>query len=549
MPRNLHLRSRLSHLGKPGLIGVGRSPLVGYAAAALGVCLMTGLVAEVSAFVAADNLYMLYLVIVIATAAGFGVGPSLVASILSVLAYDLFFVEPVGDLAPRDPDQWTGLLLSLLVALVIGQLAVELRRRAVEMERREQETHSLYVLTALIAQTNDPGQFLPPVLPLVGPELEIDGLALLAPGLDDQIEVVATAGRMEIDEAAQVRIAEDLFGSGRFGTAPAARPEPRGVATSAALGAGAVEVCGLLYLAVCSTDRLAGVLAIQRRAGAPTLTPHQARFLMAVTQQFGVALDRARLQAEAAAALALRQAEVVKDAVLKSITHDLRTPLALIKASAGNLREGDVSWSEPERRRFAVMIERNIDRLDAIVGNLLDLTRIEAGMLDAERQYYPIADLIYEALERLHPLLESHPVTVEAPDDLPLVLIDYVAIDRVLGNLVENAVHYTAAGTQIAVAAMRGPGAVVVSVADEGPGISPADLPRLFDRFYRGEPARASAPRGAGLGLAVAKGLVEAHGGIIRVENRPEGGARFTFSLPVDAAGASMPLADAGESG
>lgn len=274
------------------------------------------------------------------------------------------------------------------------------------------------------------------------------------------------------------------------------------------------------------------MLRLIRAPNAPPLTHEQRRLLEAAAQQIGVALERANLQAAAAEAAALRRADQMKNALLNAVSHDFRTPLALIKANAGSLRQRDVDWTDEERDSFAEAIELEVDRLDRIVGNLLDISQIETGMLHPERQHYPLAALVDAVLTRLRPLLADYPLFVEIPDDLPPVLVDYDAIDRVLSNLLENVQRHTPPGTTVRIQAWSEGERVAVRVADDGPGIWPADLPHLFDKFYRGRSSGEGRARGSGLGLAVVKGLIEAHGETIVVDSRRGAGTSFTFRLP-----------------
>jgi K+-sensing histidine kinase KdpD len=242
--------------------------------------------------------------------------------------------------------------------------------------------------------------------------------------------------------------------------------------------------------------------------------------------------ERDRLRESATEAEVLRRADVLKTALLGAVSHDLRTPLASIIASAGSLRQPDVEWTDTERAAFLSDIEGEARRLERIVANLLDLSRMESGTLRPERGWYDIAALADDVVGRLRGLSGGHEVSVTVADDLPPVPLDYVEIDQVLSNLVENSVRHTPAGTHIWIGAAREDGDLVVTVADDGPGIDPASRERLFDPFVRGGDRR-GAPGGAGLGLAIARGLVEAHGGRIAAGTRPGGGTIVRFTLPL----------------
>jgi len=280
-----------------------------------------------------------------------------------------------------------------------------------------------------------------------------------------------------------------------------------------------------------------GALVVVRKAGTPPFRLEDDRLLSHVSAQLGIALERIRLREEATQAEILRRTDELKTALLNAVSHDLRTPLASILASAGSLLQQDVSWTEEERREFARAIEEEAQRLNRLVGNLLDLSRIEAGSMRPDKGWYDVGALIDGVVGRLRVVIADHQLRTEVPDDLPPVFLDYVEIDQVLSNLVENAAKYTPAGTEISIGVRRLGPEIEIEVADRGPGIRPEDLPHLFDAFFRA--ARPDQPRGTGLGLAVARGLIEAHDGRIRAENRHDGGARFVFTLPISPVGAA----------
>jgi two-component system sensor histidine kinase KdpD len=257
------------------------------------------------------------------------------------------------------------------------------------------------------------------------------------------------------------------------------------------------------------------------------------RLLLAAANQLGLTVERARLREVATEAEILQRTDKLKTALLNAVSHDLKTPLASIVASAGSLLQEDVSWTDEERREFARAIEDAAGYLNRLVSNLLDLSRIEAGALRPDKDWYDVGALIDDVLGRSRPLTAQHQVVVAVPDDLPPVPLDYLEIGDVLFNLVENATKHTAAGTEIRISARQIEGEVQIEVADRGPGMPPQEIQRLFDPFYRVKTTELHS-KGMGLGLAVARGLVEANGGRIWAENRSEGGARFVFTLPLD---------------
>jgi K+-sensing histidine kinase KdpD len=236
----------------------------------------------------------------------------------------------------------------------------------------------------------------------------------------------------------------------------------------------------------------------------------------------------------------LQRTDELRSALLSSVSHDLRTPLTTIKTAATSLGKRDVQWDDEARRSFIAAIERETDRLDSLVENLLDMSRIEAGLLQPEKVWYLLDELIREVLDRMTPLLQGRKVQTCLPERFPPLELDYVLIDQVLTNLLENAVRYTPVGTPIEVSMQKEGKAVVVSIADRGPGITPEERELIFDKFYRvcgRKNAVSEENRGSGLGLAICRGLVEAHGGKIWVEARNGGGAVFRFTLPLSKVG------------
>lgn len=250
-------------------------------------------------------------------------------------------------------------------------------------------------------------------------------------------------------------------------------------------------------------------------------------FTAVVTAQLA---DSARRGAEATREAAVaRQSDELKTALLRAVSHDLRTPLASIKANVSSLRQPDATFSAEDRAELLAGIEEEADRLERLVRNLLDASRLEAGALKPRRQPQDLAELVLAVVQRLQPLLDGRKVELELPDDLPLAACDYAQIEQVVANLVENAALHTRPPGGILLRALARDGTVWVEVVDQGPGIPPEDRERLFRPFERG---RTGGP-GSGLGLTIARGLVEANGGRLWVEDAPGGGARFVFTLPL----------------
>ena len=517
--------------------GGHRSIVVGWLATCAGLILTTLVIGQIETFTHPQTVSVLYILVILGSAIAFGPYQSIFAALASVVMYDYEFVDPRGSLDPGDAESWLEVLLFLVVAIVSSQLASQQRRRTGEARRREREATALYTLNSLIVWGDEPSVFVTNVFRAFAADLFLEGLVLYVPNaVGELVEQAREGGRAasaeEHERASQefraASTAVDARGPIQAGPRAIPRRRLRPIASRPA-----GEIAEVSFVPILVESRPVGVLEVIRRSEPQDLTETQRRFLEVIRQQFGIALERARLRREAAEAAALRRSEEVKSAVLHSVTHDLRTPLAMIKASAGNLRQREVDWTDDERDGFAMSIERNVDRLDVIVGNLLDLSRIDAGMIHPERQYYPLGALLDDVLGRLGLLLADFPVTVALPEGLPPVPIDYVAIDRVLSNLLENVTRHTPPGTQITISASEVEREMIVSVADNGTGIPATQVPFVFDRFYRGQPSRPDAYRGTGLGLAVVKGLVEAHGGVVRLTSKPGVGSTVVFTLPL----------------
>jgi len=276
-----------------------------------------------------------------------------------------------------------------------------------------------------------------------------------------------------------------------------------------------------------------GVLEVRSGAGAGRFSDDDKQLLASYAGQAALALERARLAAEASRADALAQSDELKSSLLAAVSHDLRTPLAVIKASATSMLDPAVDWQPDARREFLEAIDEETDRLTLMVENLLDLSRIEAGVLRPDRGWYDLNDPINRVVRRVaaRGAESGHRIVVEIGDEPEVRSFDEVEITQVLTNLVENALKHTPAGTTITISTDARDDEIVIRVHDDGPGIASHQLPHLFDAFYRGDGTDRTP--GSGIGLAIARGIVEAHGGRIWVESAPRHGTTFGFSLPV----------------
>ena len=513
--------------------------LVGYAAALGSVTAVSLFIGFILWQVNIANVSMLYLLAVMATAVAFGRGPAVFASVLAFVVFDWFFVEPLHQLTVSDPEEWVSLLFFLLTATVTGQLAAGQRQRAREAHHREREAVVLYDVVRLLGG-NDVDQALEAVAERVRAELQITGLVIelwQADGGTRRFKAgsVPTAVLTHGNSGAAARILQ---------SGPSAGPVDHLTTgrwvriVSPTLAVGTPDHVHLVPIKV--DDGRFGALLLIDPDGHFDSTDD--RLVSLAAAQIGIAVDRARLRQEATEAEILRRTDALRRALLNAVSHDLRTPLATIMASASSLRQNDVVWTEDERQGFAQAIEQEAERLNRLVGNLLDLSRIEAGSLRPEKSWQDLEALIEDTLDRLRSVIVRHHVLVDMPKDLAPVWIDPVEIGQVIYNLVENATKYAPPDTEITLEVRRTSGAVALVVSDRGPGIPAQSIPHLFDPFYRVMDGRPR-PQGLGLGLAIVRGLVEAHGGRVWVENRPGGGAQFTFTLPFGTAVPERPPA------
>jgi two-component system sensor histidine kinase KdpD len=276
-----------------------------------------------------------------------------------------------------------------------------------------------------------------------------------------------------------------------------------------------------------------GVLAIRPSQAERLATPEQRQLLETFASQIALALERDRLAEEVQRTLAQAQAEKLRSALLSSVSHDLRTPLAAIAGASSSLL-ASTSMDAETRRDLLQMVYEEAERLSRLVENLLTMTRVESGHMTVQKQWQPLEEVVGTALQRLSHQLSAHPVNINMASDFPFVPVDGILLEQVLMNLLDNAAKYAPAGTPIDIHAWIDEGEALVQVADRGPGLAADDLGRVFEKFYRGAHPPSTASRGAGLGLAICSAIIQAHGGRIWAENRPGGGACFWFSLPLE---------------
>ena len=474
------------------------------------VALATGAAWLTLPFFELANLVMVYLLGIVVVATRYGQGPSLVASILSVAALDFFFVPPVFTFAVSDVRYLFTFVVMLVVGLVTSGLAARIRTQAEAARLREQRTAALYAMSRELASTRGVDQLLIIAMRHIS-EVFRSQVVVLLPGAGGAL-VCADGGQFALDS--------NELGVGKW---VHEHHQPAGLGTSTLPGAAA------LYLPLQAPRGPVGVLGIRPADPHSLDAPDQLHQLETFANQTALAIERAQLADEAQQAQVRMETERLRNSLLSSVSHDLRTPLATITGAATTMLENGAKLNDRTRQGLLESVREEADRLNRLVQNLLEMTRLESGALQLRKEWHPLEEVIGAALGRLGKELADRRVDTRVPPDLPLVPIDDVLIEQVLVNLLDNAVKYTPGGSPIRIIATSTGEAITVEVADHGPGLPRGEEDRVFEKFYRGMPGG----RGAGLGLAICQGIVKAHGGNIWAQNLPEGGVAFLFTLPL----------------
>jgi two-component system sensor histidine kinase KdpD len=474
------------------------------------VAAVTGLNAVLDRFVGFYALALTYLLAIVLLALFVGRGPVFFAASLSAVLWDFFFLPPRYTFYITSFQDGMMFAMYFVVALVLGQLTARIRAQQTAERLREQRATSLYLLTRQLAESPDLSQLLAEVVQQAGKTFAAD-VALSLPDEDGPEPVTpyfASSWRLSEKEQTVAAWAFQHHQSAGRGT------------DNLPAGEG-------LHLPLLAGSRANGVLSLRFRDPAP-LSPAQRDLLDAFIRQISIVMDRERLRDAETQARLLAESERMGAMLLNSVSHELRTPLAAITSvgsglrSAGPLNEG--------QQLLTSELEEAARRLNRLVQNLLDLSRLEAGHLRPNLDWHDLRDLVNAATQDLGRLLERHPVKIIIPPDLPPVKLDAVLTEQILVNLFANAAVHTPPGTQVEFTARTEAGRLILRLSDNGPGLPPGDPLRLFDRFQRGPQA---APGGTGIGLSLVKGFAEAQGGSVSAENRASGGAVFTVKLPL----------------
>jgi two-component system sensor histidine kinase KdpD len=460
------------------------------------------------------SVIMVLLVGVVYIGARFSSGPSIAASLAATLLFNFLFTDPYYSLNIRDPQNVITFLAFLVIALTLRTLASRLRRQAEIAHHRENQTQVLFQLSSRLSRLPETRELLAASEQELGSSFRAEAVILLGPPRSKAF-LIARRPEAFIKLANEQAVAEWVYEHG----------SPAGLSTETLPSAQA------LYMPLVGPSGQVGVLAIKPENGQLFRLPEQRYLLESFASQIALAIDRALLTEKARSVLVRIETEQTKNALLRSISHDLRTPLAVIKGSAGALLELDCGRPGTEEQELLESIVEESTRMASLIDKLLSMTRLESEAVALNRQWQPLEELVASALSRVEPLAGQRTLATRIPHDAVL-LVDPVLIEQVLYNLLENAVKYTPDKARITLAAFREEEATTVLVEDDGPGVDPEELERIFDKFYRGRAAARGERGGVGLGLAICRTVIRLHGGRIWAENREGGGARFVFSIP-----------------
>jgi two-component system sensor histidine kinase KdpD len=438
----------------------------------------------------------LYLITILLIATKWGLREAVLASIVATLCFNFFFLPPVGTFTIADVQNWVALFAFLVTSLIASQLSERAKRRTMEVESRQTEIERLYALSRAILLTDAKQPIAKQIAGEIAAIYQVPSVAIYdrgsldihragpedIPGVQQKLQDAAMMGTMSRDEETQTIVSAITLGGQPIGS-----------------------------------------LALKGGFFSDTA-------LQALSNLVAIALEKARGQELASRAEAARQSEEFKSTLLDALAHEFKTPLTSVKAATSAILSPGVLKPE-EQRDLLTIIDQEADRLSALVTEAIQLARMEAGKIQPKRQQYPVGALIETTLQQMETALEGRTVDCSVPDDLPPILVDVGLMQLLIRQLIDNAVKYSPPGSPIRVAAKPSGNSILISIRNDGQGISAPEKSRIFEKFYRGAGARSQVP-GTGMGLAIAREVVLAHGGNIWVESGPGEGAEFFASVP-----------------
>lgn len=485
-----------------------------YGMAALLVLAALGIGLLVKPLVGIESADLVFLTAIVAVAVRYGLLPSLAATVLATLCYNYFFLPPVYTFTITTPTNVASFILFAIVAVIVSNVAARVRSQAVIAVGRARTTEQLYAFSRKLAATGTLDDVLWASAYQIAAMLKVRVVVLIP----NETSIELRAGYPPEDTLDQADLAAAIW------TWEHNHPAGRGSDT--------LPGAKRLFLPLRTGRGVVGVLGIDDDKTEPSLSPDQRRLLDALTDQSAVAIERVNLVEDIEKTKLSLERDRLRAALLTSLSHDLRTPLASILGSAGALKELSAELTDEQKAELATTIVEESERLNRFIANLLDMTRLEAGAIKPNSSVYDLRDSIGSALKRANHILSGHEVALELAADLPFVDIDPVLFEQVLFNLLDNASKYSDPGTTIHVRGWRSGNSACLQILDEGSGIPSEDLDLIFERFYRVQKGDFVRP-GTGLGLAISRGFIEAMRGTIKAENRTDKkGAVFTIMLP-----------------
>ncbi|HEV2186569.1 MAG TPA: sensor histidine kinase KdpD [Stellaceae bacterium] len=488
--------------------------LLAYTSSAGAVLLALGVASLIERFVGLQSVSLVFLMAVLACAVAWGLWPALFACLLSVLAYNFFFLPPLYTLTIADPENVVALFFFALVALIVSNLTAATRTQIVSARGRAKATAELYAFSRKLAGIGTLDDLLWATAFQVSSMLKVSTVLLLPDQAAKSLTLASAYPPEDTLDEADMAAARWCWEHNH--------PTGRGSDT---LPGGK-----WLFLPLRTGSGTVGVMGIEREV---LLTPDEHRLLDALADQVAVAIERISLARGLAEARVSAETERLRAALLTSVSHDLRTPLASIIGTVSSLRSYADKYDEADRDELLATLEGEAERLNRFVGNLLDMTRLESGAIEFKLDLVDVGEIVGAAMERAGTILSEHRVEISIAPDLPMLRLDAMLFEQVLFNLLDNAAKYAPPGTRIDLKARQDGDAVAIEVVDEGPGIPPDDLERIFDKFYRVQ-AQDRRRAGTGLGLAICRGFIEAQGGRIEAHNRHDrSGAILSLRIPV----------------
>lgn len=460
------------------------------------------------------NLIMVYLLGVVAVAARYGLGPSVLSSFLSVLFFDFFFVPPRFSFAVSDTQYFVTFAVMLMVALVISSMTASTHHQAKIAGLRERRMASLYAMSRELTATRGENNVVRIAVKHVAEVFESQ-IVVLLPNASGSIVYPAGDGTVQSCHGCDLSVAQWVYDHDHI----------------AGQGTDTLPGGEIVYLPLKASAGVIGVLALLPLNPSRIALPEQQRLLETFVSLIGQALERVRLAAEAHQTQIKIETEQLRNSLLSAISHDLRTPLAAIVGASSSLISNETKLDNYARRELGQTIYDEALHMASLANNLLDMARLESGIIRLNRQWQPLEEVVGSALASLSARIINHPVTIKLPHDLPVVEIDSLLIERIFVNLLENAVKYTPPETPVEISALVNQNELVVTVSDQGKGIPLGEEHRIFEKFHR--VTCEGNQGGAGLGLAICRSIINAHGGKIWANNLLSGGAAFHFALPL----------------